>query len=86
MIGNFFGNLKKPYFHVKTAVATFWTTFGNIWAAFYSNIWLHCFSNEFFFTFFDIFFVVIFQTFFVCAQIVIGFVNLSVRRQMGSML
>ena len=47
MIGNFFGNLKKPYFHVKTAVATFWTTFGNIWAAFYSNIWSHWVSRPY---------------------------------------
>ena len=30
MIGNFFGNVEKPHSNVKTAVATFWVTFGNI--------------------------------------------------------
>ena len=41
MMGNFLGNVKKPHFYVKTAVATIWTTFGNIWATFYSNFWSH---------------------------------------------
>ena len=52
MMGNFLGNVKKPHFYVKTAVATIWTTFGNIWATFYSNFWSHwcqtgfCFADE----------------------------------------
>ena len=41
MIGYFLGNLKKLYSFAKTTVATFWVTFGNIWATFYSNIWSH---------------------------------------------
>ena len=41
MIGNFFGNVEKPHSNVKTAVDTFWATFGNISATFYSNIWSH---------------------------------------------
>ena len=31
--------LKKTYSYVNTALATFWATFGKIWATFYSNIW-----------------------------------------------
>ena len=38
MIGNFLGILEKPHSNVKTEVATFWATFGNIWANFYYNI------------------------------------------------
>ena len=29
----------------KTALATFWATFGKNWATFYFNIWSHSFSN-----------------------------------------
>ena len=32
-----FGQLKKPHLNVKTTVATFWATFGNIWATFTPN-------------------------------------------------
>ena len=38
MIGNFLGIFEKPHSYVKTEVATFWATFGNIWANFYYNI------------------------------------------------
>ena len=41
MIVDFLGNFKNPHSCVKTADATFWATFGNIWATFYSNIWSH---------------------------------------------
>ena len=41
MIGNFLGYLEKPYSYVKTALATFCTSFGKNWATFYSNIWSH---------------------------------------------
>ena len=37
----FLGLSEKHHFLVKTAVATFWATFGNIWAKFYFNIWSH---------------------------------------------
>ena len=38
MMGNFLVNFEKPHSNVKkTAVATFWTTFVNIWATFYST-------------------------------------------------
>ena len=38
MIGNFLGNVEKPHSCVKTAVDTFWATFGNIRATFYYNV------------------------------------------------
>ena len=38
---SFWALLKRVTFKVKTAVATFWASFGEIWANFYSNIWLH---------------------------------------------
>ena len=34
MIGNFLGNFEKSHSYLKTAVATSWVTFGNIWATF----------------------------------------------------
>ena len=37
----FLDNVEKPHSNVKTAVDTFWATFGNISATFYSNIWSH---------------------------------------------
>ena len=30
MIGNFLGHFEKPHSYVKTALATFWATFGKI--------------------------------------------------------
>ena len=36
-----FGLFGKNSLLCKTALATFWTTFGKIWATFYSNIWAH---------------------------------------------
>ena len=42
MIINFLGYFEKPHFYVKTAVATYWVTFGNSWATCFSNIWSHC--------------------------------------------
>ena len=36
----FLGYFEKPHSYVKTAVATSWVTFGNIWATFYC-IWSH---------------------------------------------
>ena len=42
MIGNFLGYFEKPHSYVKTALATFWATFGKNWATFYSNIWSLC--------------------------------------------
>ena len=42
IIGNVLGYFVKPHSYVKTVVATFWATFGNIWATFYSNNWSHC--------------------------------------------
>ena len=41
IIGNFLGYLEKPHSYVKTALATFCTSFGKNWATFYSNIWSH---------------------------------------------
>ena len=41
MIGNVLGNVVEPYSYVKTDVASFLATFGNIWATFYLNIWSH---------------------------------------------
>ena len=41
MIVDFLGNFKNPHSCVKTAAATFWATFGNVWATFYSKIWSH---------------------------------------------
>ena len=41
MIGNLLGYFEKPHFYLSTAVSTFWATFGEIWATFYSNIWSH---------------------------------------------
>ena len=41
MIGNFFGNFGKSHTYIKTAAATVWATFGNIFFTFYSNIWSH---------------------------------------------
>ena len=37
-----FGYFEKPHFFVKTALATFWATFGKNWATFFSNIWSRC--------------------------------------------
>ena len=34
MIGNFLGYFEKPHSYVKTALATFWATFGKNWATF----------------------------------------------------
>ena len=43
MIGNFLGYFEKPHSYVKTALATFWATFGEKnWATFFSNIGSHC--------------------------------------------
>ena len=42
IIGNILGYFEYPHSYVKTAVATFWATLGNIWATFYFNIWSHC--------------------------------------------
>ena len=42
IIGNFLGYFEYPHSYVKTAVATFWATLGNIWTTFYFNIWSHC--------------------------------------------
>ena len=35
IIGNFLGYFEKTHSYVKTAVATFWATFGIIWATFF---------------------------------------------------
>ena len=41
-IGNFLGYFEKPHSDVKTALASYWATFGEKnWATFYSNIWSH---------------------------------------------
>ena len=40
-LATFWAILKKPHSYVKTALSTFWTTFGKNWANFYSNIWSH---------------------------------------------
>ena len=42
IICNFLGLFWKPNYYVKTGVATYGATFGNIWATFHSNIWSHC--------------------------------------------
>ena len=42
IISNFLGYFEKPHNYIKTATATSWVTFGNIWATFYSNIWSNC--------------------------------------------
>ena len=42
MIGNFLGYFEKPHSYAKTALGTFWATFGKNWATFNSNIWSHC--------------------------------------------
>ena len=34
MIGNFLGYFETPHPYVKTALATFWATFGKNWATF----------------------------------------------------
>ena len=34
MIGNFLGYFEKPHSYVKTALATFWATFGKNWTTF----------------------------------------------------
>ena len=41
IICNFLGYFEIPHSHVKTALATFWATFGKFRATFYSNIWSH---------------------------------------------
>ena len=38
MIGIFLGNFEEPQSYAKPAVATFWATFGNIWATFCSKL------------------------------------------------
>ena len=41
MDSDFWAILKNLQFQEKTALATFWATFGKIWATFYFNIWSH---------------------------------------------
>ena len=38
----FWAILRKHHFKVKTTVATFRETYGNIWASFNSCFWSHC--------------------------------------------
>ena len=51
MIGNFLGNVKKPHSYVKTTVATFWKTIGNIWPIFTPTSghtdWFNCCASNF---------------------------------------
>ena len=53
MIGNFLGNVKKSHSYVKTTVATFWKTFGNIWPIFTPTSghtdWFNCCASNFFY-------------------------------------
>ena len=44
ILGDFLGYFEKHRLQVKTAVATFWITFGIIWATFYFIIWSHWLS------------------------------------------
>ena len=46
IIHNFWAIFKNGPFQVKSAAATFWSTFGKYWATFYSNIWLHCSTEK----------------------------------------
>ena len=40
---DYLGLSEKHHLQVeKTAVDSFWATFGNIWAIFYFNTWSHC--------------------------------------------
>ena len=42
VLGNFLGYFEKPHSDVKTALASYWATFGEKnWATFYSNVWSH---------------------------------------------
>ena len=38
----FWATLKSIHLKVKTDQATYWATYGLIWATFYFNIWSHC--------------------------------------------
>ena len=42
IFGDFLGHFEKLQFQIIPTVATFWATFRNIAATFYSNIWSHC--------------------------------------------
>ena len=46
IISNFQGYFEKAHSYIKTASATSWVTFGNIWDTFYSNIWSHCMKSK----------------------------------------
>ena len=38
---DFLGYFEKHPFKIKTAMTTFWATYGKIWALFYFKIWSH---------------------------------------------
>ena len=46
MYSDFLAILKNIHFPIITALATFWATFGNIWATFNFSIWSHCSLNR----------------------------------------
>ena len=42
MFGYYWGNFEKHNLFSESVVTTFWATFSENWATFYSNIWSHC--------------------------------------------